>query len=114
MGRKFPILLVVPAFDVLRAWADETGLSYQDDADLVASPAVVAKVEAEIKKSLRDLAHYEVPKKMIMIDADFTIESGELTPKLSVKRRVVEQRYSDQIEAVYTEAEGGAHDIDGS
>ncbi len=112
--RKFPILLVVPAFDVLRAWADETGLSYQDNADLVANPATVAKVEAEVKKSLRDLAHYEVPKKMIMIDTDFTIESGELTPKLSVKRRVVEQRYADQIEALYAEAEGGAHDIDGS
>ncbi|MEE8267310.1 MAG: long-chain fatty acid--CoA ligase [Gemmatimonadales bacterium] len=112
--RKFPILLVVPAFDVLRAWADETGLSYQDNADLVANPATVAKVEAEVKKSLRDLAHYEVPKKMIMIDTDFTIEGGELTPKLSVKRRVVEQRYADQIEALYAEAEGGAHDIDGS
>ncbi|MEE8477487.1 MAG: long-chain fatty acid--CoA ligase [Gemmatimonadales bacterium] len=112
--RKFPILLVVPAFDVLRAWADETGLSYQDNADLVANPKAAAKVEAEVKKSLRDLAHYEVPKKMIMIDTDFTIESGELTPKLSVKRRVVEQRYADQIEALYAEAEGGAHDIDGS
>ena len=111
--RKFPILLVVPAFDVLRAWADETGLSYQDTADLVANPKAAAKVEAEVKKSLRDLAHYEVPKKMIMIDTDFTIESGELTPKLSVKRRVVEQRYADQIEGLYAEAEGGAHDIDG-
>lgn len=111
--RKFPILLVVPEFDVLRAWADETGLSYTDDADLVANPKVAAKVEAEVKKSLRGLAQFEVPKKMIMLSQDFSIESGELTPTLKVKRRVIEQRYADQIEAVYAEAEGGAHDLDG-
>ena len=67
----------------------------------------------EVKKSLRGLAQYEVPKKMVMIDQDFTIESGELTPTLKVKRRVIEQRYADKIEAVYAEAEGGARDIDG-
>ncbi len=111
--RKFPILLVVPEFDVLKAWADETGISYTDDANLVANSDVAAKVEAEVKKSLRGLAQYEVPKKMVMIDQDFTIESGELTPTLKVKRRVIEQRYADQIEAVYAEAEGGARDIDG-
>jgi long-chain acyl-CoA synthetase len=111
--RKFPILLVVPEFDVVRAWADEAGISYTDDASLVANRDVASKVEAEVKKSLRDLAQYEVPKKMVMIDQDFTIESGELTPTLKVKRRVIEQRYADKIEAVYAEAEGGARDIDG-
>lgn len=111
--RKFPIMLVVPDFDVLRAWADETGISYSDDANLVANPEAVAKIEAEVKKSLRGLAQYEVPKKMVMISQDFSIESGELTPTLKVKRRVIEQRYADRIETVYREAEGGGHDIDG-
>lgn len=54
---------------------------------------------------LRDLASYEMPKKIVAIERDFTIESGELTPKLSVKRRVVEERYKDLIDAAYAEAD---------
>jgi long-chain acyl-CoA synthetase len=111
--RKFPILLVVPDFDVLRAWAQEEGLVAGDDSALVAHAQVVAKVEAEVKKSLRGLAQFEVPKKMLLVDRDFTIESGELTPTLKVKRRVIEERHRDRIEALYSETEGGAHDLEG-
>ena len=112
--RKFPILLVVPDFDVLGAWAKDAGISFSDDAGLVANREAAAKVEGEIKKSLRGLAQFEVPKKMLLVDADFTIESGELTPTLKVKRRVIEERYRDRIDALYAESEGGAHDMGGS
>ena len=53
--------------------------------------------------ALRDLASYETPKKFLLLEDDFTIESGELTPTLKVKRRVVEKRYADQIERLYAE-----------
>jgi len=55
-----------------------------------------------------------VPKKFILVARDFTIESGELTPKMSVKRKVVEKNYAAQIEAAYAEPMGGSHDLDGS
>ncbi len=112
--RKFPILLVVPDFGVLGSWAKEAGISFSDDASLVANREAAAKVESEIKKSLRGLAQFEVPKKMLMVSKDFTIESGELTPTLKIKRKVIEERYRDQIEALYAEREGGAHDMDGA
>ena len=102
--RKFPILLLVPNFEKLRAWAKAEGLNFADDAALVALPAVQAKMEQEAKKHLRDLAQFEVPKKFLVLPRDFSIESGELTPKLSVKRKVVEQRYRKKIEALYGEA----------
>jgi len=51
---------------------------------------------------LAHLAKFETPKKVLLLEKDFTIESGELTPTLKVKRRVVEQHYKDQIDATYS------------
>jgi long-chain acyl-CoA synthetase len=60
-------------------------------------------VEREVMANLRELASYETPKKFLLLPEDFTVEGGEMTPTLKVKRRVVEQRYRDAIEALYTE-----------
>jgi long-chain acyl-CoA synthetase len=101
--RKFPIMLVVPNLDRLKAWAAHKKLLAPDDASLLKLPEVEAKMDREVRKTLRDLAQYEVPKKLLLLAKDFTIEGGELTPKMSVKRRVVEQRYADAIERLYAE-----------
>ncbi len=97
--RRFPIMLVVPDQDALRKWADQRKLTF--DEDFLHIPDVVSKVETEVMGALRDLASYEMPKKLLLLDHDFTIESGELTPKLSVKRHVVEERYRARIDALY-------------
>jgi long-chain acyl-CoA synthetase len=111
--RKFPIMLVVPNFDNLEAWAKHKQIAFADRAALLANPEARGKVEREVLKVLRDLAHFEVPKKFVLIARDFTIESGELTPKMSVKRRVVEKNYAKEIEAAYAEPAGGPGDADG-
>jgi long-chain acyl-CoA synthetase len=99
--RKFPLMLVVPNPDAVTAWARERGLPADDYPGLLAHPDVAAKVEREIMGNLRDLASYETPKKFVLLKDDFTIESGELTPTLKVKRRVVEKKYAGEIEAAY-------------
>jgi long-chain acyl-CoA synthetase len=99
--RKFPIMLVVPNRDPLTAWAKERGLPADDYDRLLGHVDAVAKIEREVMGNLRDLASYETPKKFVLIRDDFTIENGELTPTLKVKRRVVEKKYADRIEAVY-------------
>src|SRR5881296_4512293 len=99
--RKFPIILVVPNFEQLEPWAKERNLAYGSRAELLARPDVQAKLEREVMGSLRDLAKFEMPKKVVLLERDFTIESGELTPSLKVKRRVVEQHYKDKIDAAY-------------
>jgi long-chain acyl-CoA synthetase len=99
--RKFPLMLVVPNPDALTAWARERGLPADDYGRLLAHPDAAAKVEREIMGNLRDLASYETPKKFVLLQDDFTIENGELTPTLKVKRRVVEQKYAKEIEAAY-------------
>jgi long-chain acyl-CoA synthetase len=110
--RKFPIILVVPNFEVLKRWAAERSLSYASNEELIAIPDVQAKVEREVMSSLHDLAKFETPKKVVLLPQDFTIESGELTPKLSVKRRVVETKYKQQIDATYAASDALAATIE--
>jgi long-chain acyl-CoA synthetase len=105
--RKFPIMLVVPDRAALEGWARERNLPTADYAALLRHPDAVAKVEQELMANLRDLASYETPKRFLLLEHDFTIEGGELTPTLKVKRRVVEQRYAADIEQLYAHASEG-------
>ncbi len=107
--RKYPIMLVVPNMETLRKWATAEGMRGKDDAALLGDIVVHNKLTGEIKKTLRDLAQFEMPKKFLIIDTDFTIERGELTPTLKVKRRVVEKLYHDRIEELY--AAGGVETV---
>jgi long-chain acyl-CoA synthetase len=100
--RKFPIIVIVPNFDNLERWAQERSLSYGTRAELIELPDVQAKVEREVMSTLPHLAKFETPKKVVLLEKDFSIESGELTPTLKVKRRVVEQHYKEVIDAAYT------------
>jgi long-chain acyl-CoA synthetase len=99
--RKFPIMIVVPNLDRLKAWAAHKELVAPDDRGLLALPEVGAKMDREVRKTLRDLAQFEIPKKLLLVPTDFSVESGELTPTLKVKRRAVERNYASQIEELY-------------
>ena len=111
--RKFPIILVVPNYDQLEPWARERKLAYRSRAELIALPDVQAKVEREVMGMLRDLAKFEMPKQVALIERDFTVDSGELTPTLKVKRRAVEQNYKALIDRVYAAVDPTAATIEG-
>jgi len=111
--RKYPIVLIVPNFENLERWARERNLSYGTRAELILLPDVRAKVEREVMSMLKELAKFETPKKVVLLENDFTIESGELTPTLKVKRRVVEKRYKDAIDAAYAADDAIAAAIEG-
>jgi long-chain acyl-CoA synthetase len=101
--RKFPALLIVPDLEALKKWGTERGLTFGSATDFLGQADVMAKVEREVMGNLRDLAGFEMPKKITLIEEDFTIERGELTPTLKVKRRIVEDRYKAKIDAMYAE-----------
>lgn len=103
--RKFPIILVVPDFDQLERWAAYRRIAFTSRAQLVTLPDVRAKMEREVMDMLHDLARYETPKKVILLEHDFTIEAGELTPTQKLKRRVIEAHYAKEITAAYAEAD---------
>jgi long-chain acyl-CoA synthetase len=105
--RKFPMALVVPDFDQLEKWARYKSLSFGDRASLIALPEVQAKMERETLGDLADLASFETPKKIALLPEEFSVDRGELTPTLKVKRRIVDQHYKDLIDAVYAAADTG-------
>jgi long-chain acyl-CoA synthetase len=107
--RKFPIVLVVPNFDQLEKWAARKNIVWASRAQLLAMPTVQAKMQRELlEEHLKGhgLASFETPKKVVLLEQEFTIEGGELTPKLSIKRRVIDQKYKAVIDAAYV----GGHD----
>ncbi len=106
--RKYPVMLIVPNFDQLEKWATIKKLSYTDRKALMDLPMVHAKFEKEVRKQLPSLAHFEMPKKIGLLEHDFTIESGEMTPTLKVKRRVVDKKYKELIDSLYTGASEAA------
>jgi long-chain acyl-CoA synthetase len=106
--RPFPIMLVVPNFDSLEAWAAAEGIRAETRADLIAEERVRAHLQAEVEQRLQSFARYELPKKIALLEHEFSVESGEITPTLKVKRRVIEERYRDVIDAQYLPGEGEA------
>lgn len=104
--RKYPVLLIVPNFDQLEKWAKQHNIIWTDRALLLAMPTIQAKMEKEVRENLQGLASYETPKKIGLLAEDFTIESGELTPTLKVKRRVIDRNYKALIDSLYTPRPG--------
>jgi long-chain acyl-CoA synthetase len=99
--RKFPVLLVVPNFEQLEKWAKQKNLIWTDRSQLLAMPAIHAKVDEEVRSKLTGLAPFEMPKKIALLGTDFSVEGGELTPTLKVKRRVIEKTYKSLIDSLY-------------
>jgi long-chain acyl-CoA synthetase len=100
--RMFLSALVVPDFEALKRYASSLGIGFHDDADLVKKEEVIRFMEKNIQEIQRDLAHYERVRKFTLLDKPLTIENGEITPSLKVRREIVEQRYADAIERMYS------------
>jgi long-chain acyl-CoA synthetase len=97
-------MLVVPDFDQLEKWAMKRNIIWSDRAQLLRMPTIQAKMEKEVAEELTGTAHFEMPKKIGLLENDFSIERGELTPTLKVKRRVIDKHYKTLIDSLY---EGG-------
>jgi long-chain acyl-CoA synthetase len=101
--RKFPSVLIVPNWEQLEKYAKLKNIIWTDRAQLLQMPTIRAKMEKEVFGQLGGLAKFEMPKKVALLEHDFSIERGELTPKLSVKRKVVDKAYKPVIDALYVE-----------
>jgi long-chain acyl-CoA synthetase len=101
--RRYCALLVVPAWPALEAWAARNGVVASSRAELARDPQVVAYVERELFSMLTDFASYERPKKVALLEHEFSVENGMLTPTLKVRRRVVHERLHDVIDGLYAE-----------
>jgi fatty-acyl-CoA synthase len=97
----FVVCLLVPNFANLEAEAQARGWSAPTHRELLARPEVLALYQAELDRANEGLAHFEQIKKFALLERELTQESGELTPTLKVRRRVVAERYADVIQRLY-------------
>lgn len=99
--RKYPIMLIVPNFDHLERWAARKNLIYTSRKQLIAMPETVAKMQREMENVLSGLASFEMPKKVGLIEHEFSIDRGQMSAKESVKRRVIDKDYKELIDSLY-------------
>ena len=90
--------LVVPNYDLLKTWAKEQGRDLKKSEELAADPAAKKYIKSEIDKLSKDLADFEKIKRLALLPHAFTQDSGELTPTLKVKRKVVAEKYGKLLE----------------
>ena len=101
--RKFISALIVPNFEALAAYALSRDVAYDSHAELVAHPTIQAFYQQRVDTLSQELAPYERVKAFTLLPAPFAQESGELTPSLKIKRRVVAEKFAPQIESMYPE-----------
>lgn len=100
-SQKFPGALVVPNFEKLRDWCGRHGISYTTNELMIEHPEVMKKLEEEVGKMNASFAQYEKIKKFRLLPQPWTIEKGEMTPKLSLKRKVIKEHYQHEIDKIY-------------
>ncbi|GAA4185969.1 long-chain fatty acid--CoA ligase [Sphingobacterium ginsenosidimutans] len=102
-NRKFPSALIVPAFDVLSKWAAQKGISSSSNEELIKNSDVVQKYQEEINRLSGNFGHWEIVKKFILLPKEWSINEGQLTPKLSLKRKVILKENETAIDKLYVE-----------
>ena len=99
--RRFISALVIPNFEMVKTFLVEKGIEINEPKIIVENNDVIKLFESEFSRLQESLASYETVKKFILLADPLTIEKGELTPSLKIKRNVVEKNYKDQIDALY-------------
>lgn len=105
-NRKFPAALIVPNFVALKAWADKKGIAYTSDEDMIKNAQVIEKFNQIVALSCKDFGKWEQVKRFALLPKQWSIDGGELTPKLSLKRKVIMEKNAELIDKIYVEAEG--------
>lgn len=99
--RMYLTAIVVPDFESLKEYADSNNIKYTDNSDLVNNDQIYKLLEKEFANIQKNLANYERIRKFTLLDRPLSIETGELTPTLKVKRKVIEEKYKPLIERMY-------------
>lgn len=103
-NERFPAALILPNFPALAAWCSRSNIPFSNNADMVKDQRVIDKIQSVVDHFNKDFGHWEQVKKFELLTEDWSIDGGELTPKLSLKRKVILQKYKDQVEKLYRNA----------
>lgn len=103
-NRKFPSALIVPAWDALKKWADANGISYSNNQELIDHPSIRALYQSEVDKYNAEFGSWEQVKKFELIPHDWSVDGGEMTPTLKLRRKPILEKYAALVEKMYAEA----------
>ncbi len=99
--RQFLSALIVPDFNAIKEYADMNRISYSDVKDLTSNEEIYNMIDQDISTIQSELANYEKVRRFVLLEKPLSLEEGEITPSLKIKRKVIEQKYSDIIENMY-------------
>lgn len=100
-GKNFPAALVQPAFSFLKDWCERKGIHYSNNADMIKHPEIIARIQEDIDTYNQDFGKWEQVKKIELVANEWSINSGELTPTLKLKRKFILEKNKDLVEKIY-------------
>jgi long-chain acyl-CoA synthetase len=103
-NRKHPSAIIVPAFDYLKGWCRVKGIPYSSDGYIISHSRVIQRIEEEIFSINQLFGHHEQIKKWKIISDRWSVDSGELSPTLKLRRKFLIEKYARQIEEMYEKA----------
>jgi long-chain acyl-CoA synthetase len=101
--RKFVSALIVPVYTLLEEYAREHNISFEDREQLCGNPQIIEMMKERIDTLQQQLAHYEQVKRFVLLPHHLSMEKGELTNTLKIRRRVLYENYKEQIDMMYEE-----------
>lgn len=100
-NERFPAALVLPNFPALQGWCERNNIAYSTNREMIKDQRVIDKIQSVIDQFNQNFGHWEQVKKIELLSEDWSIDGGELTPKLSLKRKVILEKYKAQVENIY-------------
>lgn len=103
-NERFPAALILPNFPAIAAWCTRSKIAYTNNQEMIQDQQIIDKIQSVIDNFNKDFGNWEQIKKFELLTDDWSIDGGELTPKLSLRRKVILQKYKEQVEKIYKNA----------
>ena len=100
-NQKFPAALIVPAFETLEKFAHKQNIPYQAKEELLKHNTILTRYQKDIDRANKSLGQWEKIKKFVLLPTEWSIDNGELTPKLSLKRKIIAAHHQSEIDQIY-------------
>lgn len=102
-NRKFPSALIIPDFAHLKKWCEIHNVNFTSNQDLISNKEVIDRIQKEVDLYNSDFGQSEQIKKFCLLPNEWTVDSGELTATLKLKRKIINEKYNSLVEKMYSE-----------
>ncbi|WP_053075020.1 AMP-dependent synthetase/ligase [Ornithinibacillus californiensis] len=110
-NRKFIMCLINPDYENLLSWAKKNGVRSEDLQEICRYKIIKDLLVQEVRERTKHFANFEQPKKIVIVSEPWTVDGGELTPKLSLRINIIQEKYKDLIDKTYLEANAGQEQV---